>query len=208
MMTLMGGDRRMLRAMWTAALFFALLAAAGLAGLDRIVDTSLPTAPAATLWNAGVALLDMAALRTIDDWLLPFVLLIAALILLVLRSTRAVGFPLLYVALVQILSYGAADLSKPWFGRVRPSEAAGSDIWFIGGNSFPSGHTAFFAGLFLPLVILFPRLAPLWIVPPLFVAIARIMVEDHYLSDVSIAFALAAALSAALAFVAAKGRDA
>src|SRR5215217_5446082 len=112
MMTLMGGDRRMLRAMWTAALFFALLAAAGLAGLDRIVDTSLPTAPAATLWNAGVALLDMAALRTIDDWLLPFVLLIAALILLVLRSTRAVGFPLLYVALVQILSYGAADLSK------------------------------------------------------------------------------------------------
>jgi membrane-associated phospholipid phosphatase len=205
----MGGSKRAQTAMWTIALFFALLAAAGLAGLDRILAGALPQAGPASLWSQGVALLDLAALRHIGDWLLPFVLVLAGVLLLVLRATRATGFGLLYAGLVQLVAYGAADLSKPLFGRVRPTEAAGgADLWFAAGNSFPSGHSAFYAGLFLPLAILFPRLFPLWVVPPLFVAAARVMEADHYLSDVSASLAIAAALAASLSFLAEKGREA
>lgn len=204
-MPAMGGDRGAVRALWTTALCFALVAAAGLAGLDQMVGAALPAADPASVWNRGVGLLDAAALRYVGDWLLPFALLLASLLLLVLRSTRSVGFPLLYVALVQLLSYAVADLSKPWLGRTRPAETVpGSDLWFAGGNSFPSGHTAFYAGLFLPLIVLWPRLAPLWAIPPLFVAVARVMAHDHYLSDVGASLALAAALAALLAPLAQK----
>ena len=205
-MAAMGGDRGAVRALWTTALCFAVVAAAGLAGLDRMVAEATPQANPTSFWSQGLALLDLAALREVGDWLLPFALLLAALLLLVLRSTRSIGFPLLYLALVQLIAYAAADLSKPWFGRVRPNETvAGSDLWLQGGNSFPSGHTAFYAGLFLPLVVLFPRLAPLWAIPPLFVAAARLMAHDHYLSDVATSLALAAALAALLAPLAHKG---
>ena len=204
----MSGDRRAVTALWTMALFFAVLAAAGLVGLDQIAVQRLPEADPASVWGRGVALLDTVTLKGVGDYLLGAALILAALLLLVLRSTRSVGFPLLYVGLVQLFSYAAADLSKPWFGRVRPSEAlTGGDLWFIAGNSFPSGHTAFYAGLFLPLVLLFPRLAPLWAIPPLFVAAARVMEHDHYLSDVSASLAVAAALAALLAFIAEKGKD-
>jgi membrane-associated phospholipid phosphatase len=203
----MGGERRALKAMWTIALFFAIAAAAGLAGLDGIVAQRLPAAGTASVWAQGVALLDTAALRIVGDWLLPFILVFAGAILLVLRATRGTGFPLLYVGLVQILSYAAADLSKPLFGRARPSEAPAGDLWFVAGNAFPSGHAAFYAGLFLPLMILAPRLWPAWLAPPLFVAVARIFEHDHYLSDVTASVALAAALSAALVFIADKGES-
>ena len=204
----MGGNRRAVTAMWTIALFFALLSAAGLAGLDQIVLRSAPAAGADSIWGRGVGLLDQAALRQVGDFLVGAVLILAGLLLLPLRTTRPTGFLVLYVGLVQLLAYAAADLSKPWFGRVRPSEAlAGGDVWFAGANSFPSGHTAFYAGLFFPLILLFPRLSPLWMLPPLFVAAARVLEHGHYLSDVSASLAIAAGLAALLAFIAERGRD-
>jgi membrane-associated phospholipid phosphatase len=202
------GQRRAVSAMWSIALLGAVLAAAGYMALDGLVLQSAPRADAASFWARGVALLDGAALRDTWDFLLPSALVLAGVLLLALRATRATGFGVLYVGLVQILSYAAAHLSTPWFGRVRPSEAlAGGDVWFAAGNSFPSGHTAFYAGLFLPLVVLFPRLAPVWLVPPLFVATAGVLGQDHYLSDVSTSIALAAILSAALCFIAAKAAE-
>jgi membrane-associated phospholipid phosphatase len=199
------GQKRAVSAMWSLALLCASVAAAGYIALDAMVLQSAPRADGASIWARGVALLDTAALRGAWDFLLPAALVLAGVLLLVLRATRSTGFGLLYVGLVQTLSYAAADLSKPWFGRVRPSEAlSGGDLWFAAGNSFPSGHTAFYAGLFFPLIILFPRFAPLWLLPPLFVAVARVLVQDHYLSDVGASLALAAILSAALCFIAAK----
>jgi membrane-associated phospholipid phosphatase len=204
----MGGDRRAVTALWTTALFFAVIAAAGLVALDPMVVAAIPPAGPESFWSRGVGLLDSLALRAVGDYLLGFALLLAGLLLIVLRSTRSIGFPLLYVGLVQLLAYAAADLSKPWLGRVRPFEAlSGGDLWFVGGNSFPSGHTAFYAGLFFPLILLFPRLSPLWAIPPLFVAAARVMEQDHYLSDVCASLALAAGFAALLAFIAEKGRD-
>ena len=203
----MGGDRRAVTALWTIALFFALVTAAGLAGLDAVLFERLPAAAPDSFWTRGVALLDMLALREVWEFLLGFALVLAGTILLALAATRPTGFAILYVGLVQLLSYAAADLSRPWFGRVRPFEAVGgSDLWFAGGISFPSGHAAFYAGFFFPLILLFPRLSPLWALPPLFVAAARMMEQGQHLSDVSASLTLAAALAALLAFVGERAR--
>ncbi len=191
---------RVVRAYWTIAALALLLTAGGLFGLDAEVagwTVGLPSG--GTVWDKGTALLDVMALKTLSTFLLGFVLLIAAALLLIVRRTRPIGWPLLYVGSVQFLSTVAADLSKPQFGRLRPFEAAqqGADTWFVGANSFPSGHEAFYAGLFLPLMLIFPRAAFLFAIPPLFIAAARIAEHDHYLSDVSAAIALAALLSIA-----------
>lgn len=194
--------------MWTVAIFFALLAAAGFAGLDLVIDRFLPPPTPGSFQGQAVALVDMLSTRDFGDWLLPFVIAMAGLMLLVLRSTRSTGFPLLYVGLVQLLTYGAGRLAAPFFGRIKPSEVLpGVDLWFAGGTAFPSAATAFCAGLFLPLVILFPRLSPLWVLPPLVAAAAGVLEQDHFVSDVAAPLALAAALAAGLSFLAEKGRE-
>ncbi|HEX8526415.1 phosphatase PAP2 family protein [Allosphingosinicella sp.] len=197
-----GGQRRAVNALWTAALLFVLLAVAGIAGLDAPVAqwTATLQRGEATIWAQGTAALDTVALKDISNFLLGAVLLIAAVLLLLPRNTRPLGRILLYVGTVQFLATTVADLLKPQFGRLRPFETV-ADIWLVGANSFPSGHAAFYSGLFLPLIILFPRWSLALAVPPLFVAAGRVLSHDHYLSDVSASLALAAALAAGLAFL-------
>ena len=185
---------------------FALIAVAGIAGLDgRIAGLTAELPQKDTIWGAGTEILDMLALKNISNFLLGPVLLLLAAGLLILRSTRSFGWGILYVGLVQFTSTVVADLLKPQLGRLRPFEAMASpgaaDIWFVGANSFPSGHTAFFAGLFFPLMLLFPRWTPVLALPPLFIAAARLLSHDHYLSDVSASLAIAAAIASGLAIV-------
>lgn len=195
--------------LWLAAALLALLAAAGLAGLDGAVARATAGGAAGSLWDRGTRLLDLVTLKEISNFLPGALLLAAAALLLALRRTRAFGWPLFYLALVQAVATVTADLAKPQLGRLRPFEAAAApgaaDTWFVGANSFPSGHVAFYAGLFLPLIVLVPRWALLWALPPLFVAAARVLENDHYLSDVAASLALAAALAAALAPLARRG---
>ena len=192
--------------LWLAAGLGALVAAAGLAGLDSAI-AARTAGEAGDFWfGAGTAWLDLVALKGISNFLLGAILIVAALLLLAFRRTRRPGWAVLYLALVQFVATTAADLAKPQFGRLRPFEATAADTWFVGANSFPSGHVAFYAGLFLPLILLFPRFTLLWLTVPLFVAAARVVEHDHYLSDVGASFALAAALAAALSPVAARAR--
>lgn len=189
---------------WAAAMS-ALLAVLALVALDTMVAQATAGGAPDSVWSRGTALLDVLSLKNISNFLLGPVLLLAAIILLVMPSMRdRFAWPLVYVGAVQSLSTMIADFSKPLFGRARPFEAA-ADIWFTGANSFPSGHTAFYAGLFFPLIILFPRWSPLLVIPPLFVATSRVIENDHYVSDVAASLALAAALAAALAFLARRG---
>jgi len=197
---------RLLRAMWTLAAVCAVLAAAGLVGLDKAVASWVATLPGkGGVLHDGVALLDLATLKNNSTFLLGPILLMVAAALLVLRSTRPMGWTMLYIGSVQFVSTVVADLAKPQFGRFRPSEAladpGGADLWFVGGNSFPSGHTAFYAGLFFPLMLVFPRWWPLFTIVPLFVAAQRIVSNDHYLSDVGASFTLAALTTVALAAI-------
>lgn len=195
--------------LWLAAALFGMAAVGGLFGLDGMVARWTAGGAGGSLWDLGTRWLDLVTLKEVSNFLLGAILLVAAGGLLAFRRTRRLGWPLLYLALVQAVSTVAADLSKPPLGRLRPFEAAasgGADTWFVGANSFPSGHVAFYAGLFLPMVVLVPRWALLWVLPPLFVAAARVLENDHYLSDVAVSLALAAALAAALAPLSRRGR--
>jgi len=186
------------RLFWWAALAFALVAAAGLLGLDAAVvrwTAALPDDD--TFWDRGTALLDAVTLKGTSTYLLGMSLLAAAGLLLTMRRTRTAGRLVLYVGAVQLVTATLAEIAKPPFGRLRPFQAGGIDRWFAGADSFPSGHAASYAGLFFPLILLFPRLTLVWAVPALFVALARIADHVHYLSDVCASLALAAAFTAA-----------
>ena len=202
-------NKNLTRAIALAAILFVALALAGVAGLDSLAARwSVAPAGETSAWDRGTDLLDLLALKPISNFLLGFLLLVAAGAMLAVRRTRRWGWPLLYVGAVQFAATVIADLAKPIFGRLRPFEAAatgGSDTWLVGANSFPSGHAAFYAGLFLPLMLLYPRFAALLVIPPGFIAFARVQGGDHYPSDVFSSLALAAALAVALLFIARRG---
>lgn len=200
------GGRAAPRFFWWAALAFALLAAAGLLGLDAVVLRWMVALPdRETLWDRGTDFLDLVTLKGISTFLLGALLIAAGGVLLAIGRTRAAGWFVLYAGAVQFVTATVADLAKPPFGRLRPFQAMarpdGLDAWFVGANSFPSGHAAFYAGLFFPMILLFPRWTPIWAIPPLFIVLARMLDHVHYLSDVSASLALAAAFTAAFSVI-------
>lgn len=200
------GQQRVVRGLWTLLTLGLIVTVGGIAGLDPAIarwTATLP--PSGTWWDIGTYWLDIFAFKEISNFLLGFLLLVTGGLLLLPRSMRSIGWTLVYVGAVQFASTVIADLSKPQMGRLRPLEsvadAGGADIWFVGGNSFPSGHVAFYAGLFFPLMMLAPRWSFLWAIPPLFVAAARVLEHDHYVGDVTASLALAAALTIGLRFL-------
>lgn len=111
---------------------------------------------------------------------------------------------LIAASLVQFASLGTMIVGKSHFGRLRPYEvlASGdwSHVWYAGGGSFPSGHSAFYCGLLVPLAAAcgIRWLRVLLLAIPLFVVLARVDLAKHFLSDVS-SSALFVALYALLA---------
>src|SRR6185436_124839 len=92
----------------------------------------------------------------------------------------------IFLAGTHVFSRFATGQLKDLTGRLRPTEwlaRGGDDTFFRGGAAFPSGHVALFASLALPLAILYPRTRPLLALIA-FVAVARIAVNAHFLSDV------------------------
>ena len=200
------GQQRVVRGLWTLFTLALIATAGGIAGLDTAIARWTATVPATgNWWDPVISWLDILTFKEISNFGLGFLLLVAGGLLLLPRSMRGIGWTLVYVGAVQFASTVIADLSKPQMGRLRPFEAqansAGADIWFVGANSFPSGHVAFYAGLFLPLMMLAPRWSLLLAIPPAFVAVTRVMDHDHYVGDVTASLALAAALTIGLRFL-------
>ena len=190
---------------WSAAALGVSLPGAGLLGGDRLL-ARVDLVPDAVdrAWSGALALLDLASGKEIGAFLLGAALIAAALIRNALKRRPLWSGRLLYVGAVQLICTAAADFAKPPFGRLRPFQAladpAGADRWFMGPDfgSFPSGHAAFYAGLFLPLALLFPRWAAALLVVPLLVGAQRIVSHDHYASDVGASFLLAAIVAGGL----------
>ena len=133
----------------------------------------------------------------VSKYLYAFVLLLvgAALHVIDRRVTRA-RFAYL-VGATLLLSRVISGTLKNVFERVRPHEfiksGEAADFFVDGGSSFPSGHSAFYFGLFFPLALLFPRLKWLFLGIAAIAALARVFELDHYLGDI-----LASALVAVL----------
>lgn len=122
----------------------------------------------------------------------PYLILTAAAVLIcwiggyALAARRAA-----YVFLAIAASGLFVDVIKPVFGRVRPTLLFSDHLYGFTGIgahsnhwSFPSGHSATAAALAYALSLLYPRLAPAWIVAALLVAFSRLALDQHYLSDV------------------------
>lgn len=191
--------------LWSAAGLGLSLLAAGLLGGDRLLaGADLSPDAVDRAWSGALGLLDLASGKEIGTFLLGAALVAAALIRNALKRRPIWTGRLFYVGAVQLICTAAADFAKPPFGRLRPFQAladpGGADRWFMGPDfgSFPSGHAAFYAGLFLPLALLFPRWAAALLAVPLLVGAQRIASHDHYASDVGASFLLAAIVAGGL----------
>jgi membrane-associated phospholipid phosphatase len=135
----------------------------------------------------------------IGQLLLGILFVLVGTLGLLARGTRNVGRGLMFAGFVQLATIEAAWQIKDWFGRLRPFEVLKTGdwdhVWFAGGTSFPSGHNAFFWGLFLPLAYAFPRYRIPLLILPVFIAFARIDENYHFLSDVLSAITLAALIT-------------
>lgn len=116
---------------------------------------------------------------------------------------RGVGHGLLLLGLTHAVARTLGSELKPWFGRLRPSEAAArgdlDHTFWRDGISFPSGHVGHYAALAFVVAYLFPRArVPAFVVLGL-VVLARVSVAAHYVSDAAGSIALAALAVAAFA---------
>jgi membrane-associated phospholipid phosphatase len=179
-----------------------LLTATGMAGLDGIVVRALAPGGIDIGWlDRFVNAADWVAGKGISSFLLGPVLILLGLALNLPRKRRPLSGVWLYVGAAQFIATCIGDFSKPLFGRLRPFQALEGgvwrDQWFMGADygSFPSGHAAFYFGLFVPIAIVAPRWGvPLLILPTL-IGLERIVSLDHYPSDVAASVAAAALLA-------------
>jgi membrane-associated phospholipid phosphatase len=136
---------------------------------------------------------------SIGQLLLGGALVAIGLVWLLVRRTNPTARALVFTGVVQLATIEAGSYLKDLFGRLRPYQllerSDWSHAWFAGGNSFPSGHVAFFWGLFLPLAYLYPKYGVPLLVVPVFIALARIDENVHFLSDVLGSIALAALIT-------------
>jgi len=93
-----------------------------------------------------------------------------------------------FIGTTLLLSRVISGTLKNVFERVRPLEwiksRAPADFFVDGGSSFPSGHAAFYFGLFVPLALIYPRYKWLFLAFACLAALARVFDVDHYLSDI------------------------
>lgn len=149
----------------------------------------------------GTGWLDHLSGKAIADTCLGLTLLVAAALAWIRPTWRPLAKLLVLVALSNLLSHLVAGSLKPVFGRLRPFEIAEQgwvDRFFAGGSSFPSGHTAFYWGIALPLIWALPRWRLVLLLPPLFISVGRVFVNHHFAGDVLAGVAIAYAVSGVL----------
>lgn len=183
-----------------AALALAGLSALSIAFLDVPVARAVAELPERVRapFRTGTGWMDTLSTKRLADSALGLALL--ALATLAWRRQRPLAARLALVGLVNLLAHLVVGLAKPVLGRLRPyviAEQGWIDLFFAGGRSFPSGHTAYYLGLALPCALLFRR-GWMALVPALFVATARVLVNDHFLGDVLGSLAITCAVTAGL----------
>jgi membrane-associated phospholipid phosphatase len=197
-------DRRLL--LWTAAVA-ALLIVAGIVWLDRPIAELVRASgiEQARFFAYGLAALDTITGLSLWFWGLGWATLAIGVVGLAIRRAERWPRALIAAAIVQFATMGTMILGKDHFGRMRPQQVFESGdwshIWFVGAGSFPSGHSAFYFGLLLPLAAACPIrwLRVVLIAVPIFVVLARIDLAKHFLSDVSASAFIAAIYALILA---------
>jgi len=135
----------------------------------------------------------------LSKYLYAFVFLLVGMVLNVWKRSLTPARVWYFLGSTLLLSRVISGTLKNVFERVRPFEwiksRASADFFVDGGSAFPSGHAAFYFGLFLPLAMLYPRFKWVFLAFAFVAALARVFEQDHYLSDI-LASALVAVLLA------------
>jgi membrane-associated phospholipid phosphatase len=145
----------------------------------------------------GTTWLEIAFGLHITQYFLTYLLLGLGAVLFISKASRPVAWVLFFVGCTQVVTRLSVTGLKDVFQRLRPFKVIEAGNWdwkfFSGhGDSFPSGHSAFFWGLFFPLAFIFPRYRLPLLIIPIFISIARVGVNVHWCSDVIAAAGLAA----------------
>ncbi len=181
---------------WLAILI--VLTAVAMLWLDEPLARWVATTEPSHVWDRVIGVLEYPA--GIEPWTYTMAVLLAggAVVTLAMPRLRAHAWNWMFVALVYLASRNAMAWLKTLTGRYRPKQwlLFGDGAWgHLGdGISFPSGHVVVFAGLIVPLVIVWPRARPLLAIVP-FVMIARVAVNAHFASDVLGGLALVVAIT-------------
>jgi len=138
------------------------------------------------VWNETIGVLEYPLGIVPWKWTGICVLVAGSLVTLVVTRLRCYAAVCLIITLTHLLSRHASLWVKTLTGRLRPSQWLNSDgdtFWRDGGFSFPSGHVLLFASIVIPIVVLYPRARPLLAIV-VFVMLARVLVNAHFVSDV------------------------
>lgn len=184
---------------WVAAVF-ASLAAIGLLGVDRPLAEWVHSSgiEQSALFAWGLAGFDVISGISLWFWLAGCCALAIGAVGFALQREARWPRAFLAAGVVQMATLETMILGKHHFGRLRPQQVFESGdwshVWFVGGGSFPSGHSAFYFGLLLPLAAACPIrwLRNLLLAIPIYVILARIDLAKHFLSDVSTSAVIAA----------------
>ncbi len=145
----------------------------------------------------GTTWLEIAFGLHITQYFLTYLLLGLGAALFISKTSRSAAWVLFFVGCTQAVTRLTVTGLKEVFQRLRPFKVIEAGNWdwkfFSGhGDAFPSGHSAFFWGLFFPLAFIFPRYRLPLLIIPVFISIARVGVNVHWCSDVIAAAGLAA----------------
>jgi len=159
----------------------------------------------AAVFVYGLGALDWISGMAVSIWLIGGIAFVLGAVGWAMRRDARWPRVLVAAAVVQYATIATMIAGKDHFGRLRPHQVLAngdwSHVWFAGGVSFPSGHSAFYFGLLLPLAA---ACAQRWqrallLAIPLFAVLARIDLAKHFLSDVSMSALLAAIYALAAA---------
>lgn len=193
----MGGTverRRVL--IWALALLC--LTAVSVATLDQFLAVALAdSVPVMKAFvRPWISAIEIASGFSVSKWFAGCVLVAGALLLFATRRYPRSAWVLLFIGISQLATRLAAGVLKNVFERPRPYDALAGTGWkgefFTGGSSFPSGHAAHFWPFFFAAAIAFPRYRWPFLLVALFVSLARVAVNDHYVGDVTASAAIAA----------------
>lgn len=165
----------------------ALVTALCIAVLDAPVARALAPYQPWPFWSELLWGLEVVSGLTLSRWTYAIALPAAGLIALLVPRLRALAVPLWLLALVHVATKLTTVELKELTGRLRPSEwlERGGAMFFVdGGIAFPSGHVTHLLSLTLPLAVVAPRLGRSLLFLPFLIAICRVAVNAHFLSDV------------------------
>lgn len=177
--------------LWIAGIA-AVIAAASIATIDQPVARTIAVYEPSPVWDGGIEYLEWLLGLPIDRMakpylmLLPYLLVGGMIVTAAVPRLRRAAPAFMFLAGTHLVSRFAMVHLKDLTGRLRPNEwlkQGGDTFWRDGGISFPSGHVVLFASVVFPLVVLFPRLRPL-VVIPVFAMAARLFGNAHFISDV------------------------